>query len=44
MELGAFVDYCDAWSKVHETEEDGEGKKKPTKRKATQADWNALMG
>lgn len=43
MELGAFVDYCDQWSKVHNND-DGTGNPQESKRLATQADWDAFMG
>lgn len=44
MQLGEVVDYCIEWYKMHEPPETGAGKKKPKKRKATQADWDAFLG
>lgn len=48
MEIGQVVDYCLEWNKIHEPDdESGSGNKKqtkPKKRKATQSDWDALMG
>ena len=50
MELGQLVDYCIEWNNIHEEQEEGDsspGNKKSeqgTKRKATQADWDALFG
>lgn len=48
MELGQLVDYCIEWNNIHEEQEESEsGNKKSeqgTKRKATQADWDALFG
>jgi hypothetical protein len=46
MELGQIVDYVVEWNEVHSDETDGDSKKKPkeTKRKATQADWDAFLG
>ncbi len=47
MELGQIVDYCIEWNKIHEEQEEGDSSTKSeqgTKRKATQADWDALFG
>lgn len=47
MELGQIVDYCTEWNRIHESDnQDGKSKKKEkvTKRKATQADWDAFFG
>ena len=46
MELGQIVDYCTEWNRIHEPEDDKGSKKKEkvTKRKATQADWDAFFG
>lgn len=49
MELGQVVDYCTEWNRIHEpddSDQDGKSKKKEkvTKRKATQADWDAFFG
>lgn len=51
MELGAFVDYCIEWNEMNNPDDDepGSGKKTKkkttgTRRKATQADWDQLMG
>lgn len=48
MELGQIVDYVVEWNNIHsdETDGDSDSKKKPkdTKRKATQADWDAFLG
>ena len=45
MELGQLVDYIIEWNNVHCEETGGEKEKpKETKRKATQADWNAFFG
>lgn len=48
MELGHIVDYCIEWNELNEPE-DEKGKKNKNKasrnkRKATQADWDALLG
>ncbi len=39
MELGAFVDYCIDWNEAHDDK-----KTKEVQRKATQYDWNVLLG
>lgn len=49
MELGQIVDYCIEWNKIHEEQEEGDSSsgnkaEQGTKRKATQADWDALFG
>ena len=46
MELGQLVDYVIEWNNMHSEEIDGGGKKKAndTRRKATQADWDAFFG
>lgn len=47
MEIGQVVDYVEEYNRVHYPEDDKPGKKKPekvTKRKATQADWDAFFG
>ena len=47
MELGQIVDYCIEWNKIHEEQEEGDSSTKSeqgTKRKATQADWDARFG
>lgn len=45
MELGQLVDYVVEWNNIHSEEVEGGGnKKKDTKRKATQADWDAFFG
>lgn len=48
MELGQLVDYVIEWNNVHSEEGEGGGakpkKEKDTKRKATQADWDAFFG
>ena len=48
MELGQIVDYCIEWNKIHEEQEnnssDNEQAEQETRRKATQADWDALFG
>ena len=49
MELGQVVDYCVEWNNVHEEQEvdsstSNKKSEQGTKRKATQADWDALFG
>jgi hypothetical protein len=47
MELGQLVDYCNEWDKIHnvgQTTADGGQTQTPTRRKATQADWDAFFG
>ena len=46
MELGQLVDYVVEWNNVHSEEVEGYDNKKTkdTKRKATQADWDAFFG
>ena len=41
LELGQLVDYCIEWNKAHGMDEKEDA---PKKRKATQADWNSLLG
>ena len=41
MELGQLVDYCDEWNRMHD--ESREETPTVTKRKATQADWDAFF-
>lgn len=43
MELGQILDYFIEYNRVHSIK-DEEEEKKPKKRKATQADWDALLG
>lgn len=42
MELGQILDYFIEYNRVHSIKDEEE--KKPKKRKATQADWDALLG
>lgn len=43
MEIGQLVDYFKEWNAMHKI--GGEEKdKKQTRRKATQADWDAFLG
>jgi hypothetical protein len=46
MELGHLVDYCNEWDKIHNVGQtaDGGQTQTPTRRKATQADWDAFFG
>lgn len=49
MELGQLVDFVLEYNELHKVEtKDGAAKEKkkeePTKRKATQADWDAFWG
>lgn len=46
MEIGAFVDYIIEWNEWNDPDENKEKKKeqRATKRKATQADWDAFFG
>lgn len=45
MEIGQVVDYCKEWNAMHKVDEKKNGeKKKPMRRKATQADWDAFLG
>lgn len=43
MELGQVIDFIIEYNEVHEVGDKKE-KKKPTRRKATQADWDAFLG
>lgn len=43
MDLGAILDFCAEWNKIHDIKEDG-GKKKPKVRDATQEDIDAFLG
>lgn len=42
MELGMFVDFCVEWNEANDPEH--EKKNKDIQRKATQYDWNILLG
>lgn len=42
MDLGQIVDYVVTWNEFHA--EEFEDDEKPKRRKATQADWDALGG
>lgn len=49
MELGEAVDYVIEYNEINTPKEEKSGKNKntkeePTKRKATQADWDAFWG
>lgn len=50
MELGQVVDFVLEYNELHNVESRSDGsvkekeKKEPTKRKATQADWDAFWG
>ena len=51
MEPGQVVDYIEEYNDMHDLDLNDEkhrrdkgGKEKPTKRKATQADWDAFWG
>lgn len=46
MELGQIVDYIEEYNRIHDTSgKEPNGKhKEETRREATQADWNALLG
>lgn len=45
MELGQIVDYCIEYNEIHAPEKgEGSKEKKETRRAATQADWDALLG
>lgn len=46
MEIGEFVDFCIEWNEWNLPDDEGSKDKKEevTKRKATQADWNAFFG
>lgn len=47
MEIGQIVDYIIEYNKLHDYEGSGNSKtptKSTNKRKATQADWDALCG
>ena len=41
MELGAFVDFCITWNEANDPDRKPE---KEVNRKATQFDWNVLLG
>lgn len=42
MTPGQLIDYVIEWNNIHDTSEDDE--KKPKKRRASQADWDAFFG
>lgn len=42
MEFGMFADFCIEWNKANNP--DQEKKEKEVQRKATQYDWNVLLG
>lgn len=42
MDLGHIIDYCIEYNELHDVEP--KEKERPKKRKATQADWDALFG
>lgn len=49
MTVGQIVDFCAEWNEIHGHDEeasgsDGNGEEEVIERKATQADWNELMG
>lgn len=46
MEIGHVIDYVAKWNEIHEPIENEKGskKKKTTRRRASQADWNAFLG
>lgn len=46
MEIGQVVDYAIEWNKAHKIDDDAghTGRKKPRRRKATQADIDAFWG
>lgn len=46
MEVGQLVDFLTEWTNVHKDDFNFDEKKKHkvTKRKATQADWDAFFG
>jgi len=44
MELGQIVDFCVEYNRMHGYDKEDEDTEKPKKRKATQADWDALLG
>lgn len=50
MEMGHLVDYFIEWNEANETDDDKKNKGKNNKpkttrtRKATQGDWDALLG
>ena len=47
MTIGQIVDYVEEYNRIHgENEESGKRKKKEevVRRKATQADWDAIFG
>lgn len=44
MELGQLVDYCIEYNNVHSPKDTQTKKSKGTIRKATQDDWDRLLG
>lgn len=44
MEIGQLVDYVMQYNDSHDPDRAKEEKKKAQRRKAVQADWDALMG
>lgn len=44
MEIGQIVDYVEEYNLMHGEKSEKKEKEKIVKRKATQADWDALMG
>lgn len=44
MDVGQILDYCILYNEMHGLNGSDETEKKEKKRKATQADWDALLG
>lgn len=44
MEIGQVVDYVAEFNRMHNAGGAAGGNNTPTRRRATQADWDALMG
>lgn len=44
MEIGQIVDFIIEYNEIHDLGKGSEAPKKPKRRKATQADWDALCG
>jgi len=45
LEIGQIVDFCIDWNNYHDLKQGADDtKKKKTKRKATQKDWDLLLG
>lgn len=44
MEIGQVVDFVEEYNNIHKVEYEPDDQQKETRRKASQADWNWLLG